>query len=114
MTMDCGSSNGFGAGEVIAIVVGIIALYGAVVATLAWLEQRKAKSSPSHIEPTTEQLEALRAFEGAVQDLIHRQKLLNRLTSALGMAWLRSDPNYRFSVPQESQELLFEIIGDVE
>jgi hypothetical protein len=114
MTMDCGSSNGFGAGEVIAIVVGIIALYGAVVATLAWWEQRKAKSSPSHIEPTTEQLEALRAFEGAVQDLIHRQKLLNHLTSALGMAWLRSDPNYRFSIPQESQELLFEIIGDVD
>jgi hypothetical protein len=54
MTMDCGSSNGFGAGEVIAIVVGIIALYGVVVATLAWWEQRKAKSSPSHVEPATE------------------------------------------------------------
>jgi hypothetical protein len=114
MTMDYRSSKGFVAGEVIAIIVGIITLYSAAVATLAWWEQRKAKSSPLHVEPTPDQLETLRALRGAVQDLKHQQRLANRLTSAFGMAWLRSDPNYRFSIPKESQELIFEIIGEVD
>jgi hypothetical protein len=114
MTMDCRSSNGFGAGEVIAIVVGIITLYGVIVATLAWWEQRKAKSSPPNVEPTPEQLEIHQALEEAVQDLKRQQKLANRLAAALGMAWLRSDPNYRFSIPEESQELIFQIIGEID
>lgn len=113
MTTDCSSSNGFGAGEVIAIVVGIINLCGVIMATLAWWEQRKAKSSPTDIESTPAPLKTLQSLEKAIQDLQDQQQLTNRLAAAHALAWLMSDPNHRFSIPEKNLALLVDMTKEV-
>jgi hypothetical protein len=113
MTTDCNSSTGFGAGEVIAIVVGIINLCGVIMAALAWWEQRKAKSSPTDVEFTPATLKTLQPLEKAIQDLQSQQRLTNRLTAAHSLAWLTSDPNHRSSIPEVILEHFYDTIKEV-
>jgi len=79
--------------------VGVITLIGVIIAILTWWQQHRAKLSPSTIELPLEQSENLRALREVVQQLEDQQQLANCQTAALGLAWLRSDPNYCNSIP---------------